>query len=400
MLRFRQKKPLNLVDLNPVSPMEPARVFLSKGLPQLRYGRCFYAHLSSMGSPVGAVKAALETLAAHSLNPDDLIILERAREFNITFPKAYRTALWDLCAQNGVPLHRVVILSQAQKDGALNKWREALSWAPYHTYHDTLITAYEEVDLGSFAYEDLYTTSPKFISLNRKLRGHRWILLRHLENASYAQDVFRTELHLSDKEIRSGARQDEHHWSSALTIELKKYFPSYDRYLPENLDLHAVHPSGTFEELGEVSLNKNNLIYAMPVEATKASHLALVTETEFRDLGARITEKTLKVMVYHRPFVVFAYHGALALLRSYGFKTFHPFIDETYDTITDPDARMTALLAEVDRLHDVLSDPKTRAEFLDGVKEAVRFNQAYLKGQYRSDMEARTLDALKRQLTI
>jgi hypothetical protein len=42
--------------------------------------------------------------------------------------------------------------------------------------------------------------------------------------------------------------------------------------------------------------------------------------------------------------------GSLDYLKSYGFKTFSPYIDETYDTIKDPLERLQAIVAEMKRI--------------------------------------------------
>jgi hypothetical protein len=45
----------------------------------------------------------------------------------------------------------------------------------------------------------------------------------------------------------------------------------------------------------------------------------------------------------HQPFVVLQAPGSLSYLRSYGFKTFGDWWDESYDTIEDPQQRMKAI---------------------------------------------------------
>jgi len=52
--------------------------------------------------------------------------------------------------------------------------------------------------------------------------------------------------------------------------------------------------------------------------------------------------------VLHQPFVVLQAPGSLEYLRSYGFKTFGDFWDESYDSIQDPDERMDAIASIVD----------------------------------------------------
>lgn len=53
-----------------------------------------------------------------------------------------------------------------------------------------------------------------------------------------------------------------------------------------------------------------------------------------------VTEKTIKPIAAGMPFVMVSCHKFLHRLRKMGFKTFHPFIDESYDLITSHDRRI------------------------------------------------------------
>ena len=83
------------------------------------------------------------------------------------------------------------------------------------------------------------------------------------------------------------------------------------------------------------------------------SLLYLVTETVATGRRHHITEKTFKPIAMGMPFVVVGTYGSLEYLRSYGFKTFGDFWDESYDTITDDNKRIEAIaktLAHLDSL--------------------------------------------------
>jgi hypothetical protein len=69
-----------------------------------------------------------------------------------------------------------------------------------------------------------------------------------------------------------------------------------------------------------------------------------------------ITEKTWKVITSSRPFIVFATPYFLEDMRSLGYKTFHPYIDETYDTIEDQVERLHAVVKEINRLNNLPPD--------------------------------------------
>lgn len=68
-----------------------------------------------------------------------------------------------------------------------------------------------------------------------------------------------------------------------------------------------------------------------------------------------LTEKTAKCLLSGRIFVSFSTFGTLKKLRSHGFETFGQCVDESYDSIVDPDLRR---LAAWQALNDLLAqDP-------------------------------------------
>jgi len=77
--------------------------------------------------------------------------------------------------------------------------------------------------------------------------------------------------------------------------------------------------------------------------------IEIVVETDCLTT-AWITEKTVKNLYIGKPFVVMGGAGTLAKLRSFGFQTFSPWIDETYDTINNNYERFQAITQEIDRL--------------------------------------------------
>lgn len=63
-----------------------------------------------------------------------------------------------------------------------------------------------------------------------------------------------------------------------------------------------------------------------------------------------ITEKSVKNLYIGKPFVLMSGAGALAKIHSFGFKTFSPWIDESYDNITNNYDRYLAITNEIDRI--------------------------------------------------
>jgi hypothetical protein len=80
------------------------------------------------------------------------------------------------------------------------------------------------------------------------------------------------------------------------------------------------------------------------------SLIYVATETVYTGDRLHLTEKTFKAIALEMPFVLIAPHHSLEYLRSYGFQTFEPYIDESYDTIEDPIGRIEAaasILSEI-----------------------------------------------------
>lgn len=76
----------------------------------------------------------------------------------------------------------------------------------------------------------------------------------------------------------------------------------------------------------------------------------VVTETVFYYDKLHLTEKIFKPIVTKRPFILVAAPGNLNYLKSYGFKTFDRWIDESYDCEQDNDKRLDMITAQLQQL--------------------------------------------------
>lgn len=86
-------------------------------------------------------------------------------------------------------------------------------------------------------------------------------------------------------------------------------------------------------------------------EPSKNAYFDITCETYMDNDGYKsITEKVSKPLVHFNPFFFVAFQGALAILRELGFKTFSPYIDESYDDEPDQVKRLDMIYAEVKRL--------------------------------------------------
>lgn len=68
------------------------------------------------------------------------------------------------------------------------------------------------------------------------------------------------------------------------------------------------------------------------------------------------TEKLYKPIGCKTPFIAFSTPWFLKDLKKLGYKTFHPYIDESYDEIKENMPRLRAIVAEINRISNMSSD--------------------------------------------
>jgi hypothetical protein len=110
----------------------------------------------------------------------------------------------------------------------------------------------------------------------------------------------------------------------------------------------------------------NQSMLLSPLHELMESFVFVVTETCYWQNKTHLTEKIFKPIVLRMPFILVGCTGNLEYLRSYGFKTFGNYWDESYDTISDPIERMravTRVLTQISSMsqqeqHDMLLNMK------------------------------------------
>ena len=123
---------------------------------------------------------------------------------------------------------------------------------------------------------------------------------------------------------------------------IERYTSELENMLPYEDDTHEL-PSDKKQAFG-VRNNKK--------EWYANSYFHLVTETFFGP-NVFLSEKIFKPISNLQPFLVFGDYLTLAELRRLGFKTFEPFIDESYDLEIDPKKRMFLLEKELLKLKNM-----------------------------------------------
>jgi len=103
-----------------------------------------------------------------------------------------------------------------------------------------------------------------------------------------------------------------------------------------------------------------------------SSFLHVVTETCYWEGKTHLTEKIFKPIVARQPFVLLGCAFNLRYLRSYGFKTFDSWWDESYDVVIDPVARLQAVVSII-RDISAMSDTDLES-MLQGMQHVLDYN--------------------------
>lgn len=111
--------------------------------------------------------------------------------------------------------------------------------------------------------------------------------------------------------------------------------------------------SKRFDEQGDAIENQSMHIN---IGTHLSSFFNLVTETCFYESMNHLTEKIFRPIVMMQPFVLASTQGNLAYLKRYGFKTFDRWIDESYDTISNPFKRIDAIVRVMDNICSLSKD--------------------------------------------
>ena len=183
--------------------------------------------------------------------------------------------------------------------------------------------------------------SKVFICLNRlctKDRSYRLTLVSKILSKNI-QDKGLLSLALED--LGTGTWQEElKNPYTKLSTESKQLVEKYIGKLPGSLVVDKSTPPG--HSSAESSPEVFNLY--------KTALWHVVTETVFYHDKLHLTEKIFKPIVSRRPFILVAAPGNLNYLKSYGFKTFDKWIDESYDLEKDHDKRLELIVNELEKL--------------------------------------------------
>jgi hypothetical protein len=241
-----------------------------------------------------------------------------------------------------------------------------VEWSLVHERHTKTEQILLDLETANILEKKSYKKT--FLNFNRRWRIHRPCFVGLLYSMNLLDKGF----------VSLGKSDDDLNWINTFDNILKLVERDQELF-----SLLADNKTNLIN-LPELYLDTNDLVtnpiyhnYDDTIRLYEDSYFSIISETWFfENIGRAFTEKTFKPILHKHPFILLSSPNSLPLLRELGYKTFHPFIDESYDNETDNVKRLKMILHEVKRLSN-LSEAKL-FEFIDNVKEITIHNHNHL----------------------
>ena len=253
-----------------------------------------------------------------------------------------------------------------------NNWSVGIEyneWCDENDFQErlTLINCYEQVhnkgmqllkseDSGNtFVSDEEFQDKSKkrkhqLLCLNRRIRPHRYAMIAMLHHNNLLENNLVSFSLETGKDLNCmGAKgrpdidtMKKICGNRKLMETYMSYYDDLDKMSPRTIDFDNLQ-----EIMGIGFENK---------EPYLDSYFSIVTETGFPEPTKFATEKVFRPMLHFHPFIVYGSQGTLKMLKELGFKTFSPFIDESYDEEESSFKRMQKITSEVKRICSMSQD--------------------------------------------
>jgi len=138
---------------------------------------------------------------------------------------------------------------------------------------------------------------------------------------------------------------------------------------------------------------KTNHFDTSPPWPYEKTFFSLVSESQVVEDTLFLSEKIWKAIANRHPFVLVGSYKTLDYLHKEGFKTFHPFIDESYDKEKHPYKRIMKVIEEVKKLCSM--NQLEINEFLSNIDDIIEYNyDKLINDHYHIDRTFKELEAI------
>lgn len=208
--------------------------------------------------------------------------------------------------------------------------------------------------------------------LNRRPRVQRIFNFLHLLNSGL----------VDDGNITMSSPNNWSEWCDYTNLDTldKNGFPRVINPFTKNFVHHPIlfklQKPGLFPKVAKFNYEHELEHYFSYVERVcddlyKHSWLSLVVESSYYQEEANIfiSEKTFKPIAAMQPFIIVGSQHVLKYLRKLGYKTFHPFIDESYDDMPDH-LRYQGIIESLKKVKAI----EDKAAWYESIREIVEHN--------------------------
>lgn len=255
-------------------------------------------------------------------------------------------------------------LDSEPKEYFLNKFRMIDSYAFFHIFaaHDWYRGYRYSLAIRPVAER---TVNKAYIAFNRLTGSAR--IYRSMLVAELAKKDLLKHGHVSYSHICP----DHGHYRDNLPEATSRYgvSPEYVQSTVNILDT-LDHPL-RIDHVDKDAIPNHSMVLSAVPECME-SLVYVVTETCFWEKKKHLTEKIFKPIILRMPFILVGCANNLEYLKSYGFKTFDRWFDESYDSIEDPIERIQAVTKVLEDLSRKSNDELT--SMLREMQEVLDYN--------------------------
>jgi hypothetical protein len=293
-----------------------------------------------------------------------------------------------LIIKHQIPENKIVFLSGAKDIASITKTITSNINSQYNTNYkglDSRFFAWFEYNIAvnlqhkgtrnidfkrALALEGKKTYSKHFLLLNRRWRIHRPTLVALLVSKNLLDKGY----------VSLGANDQNLDWDMAYDVIVENN--KNNKFITSTLESNKekILSLNDFTLDTENFENKQIEINPLLDQYYENSFMSIVTETYFYNWNTLfLSEKTFKPIAYKQPFILVSIPYSLQFLKELGYKTFHPFIDESYDLEIDDAKRMEMIVLEIERICN-LSDKELKELSLK-VKDICNYNYKLLRSK-------------------
>lgn len=251
----------------------------------------------------------------------------------------------------------------------INGWHNKMNIMSCNSFEKIVKNHYYQMKIANCTINDYQVKlkDKKFLCFNRIPRESRLELISELIKLNLLKDSY----------CSFGTVENE--WLNDIdslycSTEAKQCIKDNQSIFPLRLNISEERPNPT-EVTNEDLQYFNNSYFSVITETVyyknrKDSSLMTVENSRY------ITEKTYKSMLVKHPFILVSYPKTLKFLRECGYKTFSPYIDESYDEIEDDNLRLKTIVSEIERLCKMSDDQWITWQ--NNIKDIVEHNHTVL----------------------